>query len=105
MPNFDIVQDLFKPVLLVAVGALAYFIRAQFIDIKTALDKLTDRYDDIAEKFVKKDDCLRMVNNCHNSRNERRHECDKQIEDLRLITSDLVSCVNKHVDSCEVKQR
>lgn len=105
MSEFNALQDLFKPVLLLAVGALAYFIRNQFNDIKVALDTLTAKYEALSDKYVKKDDCLRMVNNCHNSRNERRQECDKQIEDLRLIASDLMACVNKHVDNCEVKAR
>lgn len=105
MSDFNALQDLFKPILLLAVGALAYFIRNQFNDIKTTLDALTAKYEALSDKYVKRDDCIRMVSNCHSTRNERRQECDKQIEDLRLIASDLMACVNKHVDNCEVKAR
>ena len=99
------VQDLFKPALLLAIGALAYFIRSQLGDIKDTLTKLTEKVDKAPDKYVEKVDCAQHVGECRERIKERRVECNHSMDALKEVTSSLVQCVNKWVDNCEVKTK
>lgn len=105
MGGFDPITDLFRPALLLIVGALAYFVRATFSDLKDAIAKITARQDQDRAIMVTCDECEERTKACQEYRKDRNQTCQEQIRDLRLVTSDLMACVNKYVDSCDVKQR
>jgi hypothetical protein len=89
----------------VAIGALAYFIRSQITDLKDAIKILSDKVECVPDRYVERDDCRMHIGECTDRIKERRVECNRSIEALREVTSSLVTCVNRHVDSCEVKNK
>jgi hypothetical protein len=102
------VQDLFKPALLLAIGALAYFIRSQLSDLKDSIKSLEDSINGTPttpSKFVLRSDCLHHINDCEGRMKERKGDCAHAMTALREVTSDLVGCVNKWIEACEVKNK
>jgi len=101
----DLIQDLFKPILLLAVGAVGYFVRASYLDLKERLDGLTQEHLRIPERYITCSECDERTRVCQENRKDRQISCQEAIRDLRLMTSDLMGCVNKYIPQCEVKQR
>ena len=104
MDQLSILQDLFKPMVLALIAALAYFLRSQYADLKERIDRMASKLECFPDRYVEKVDCDRQISGCERRRLERVEEIQKKIDAVVAVTDDVVTCINKHVDNCEVRR-
>jgi hypothetical protein len=103
--TYDVIQEMFKPVVIILITIIGFFIKSEFNDIKTSIGDIFNKLNEIPKTYVEQADCDKYIKSCVETRKEHRELCSKNMSALQEVTSSLVTCVNRHVDSCDVKNK
>ena len=100
----EILNDLLKPILLLLVGALSYFLKKEFAEIKKNFEHINSKLEMLPTNYIERRDCERTLRDCREDRRERKSICENNMKEMREAVSDLVTCVNKKwPDDCDVR--